>query len=356
MATIVDVARAAGVSVSTVSHVINGTRHVNADTAERVREAIHQVHFTPSTVARALKTSTTNSVGIAMSAFSNPYFSDIILAIERECAHLGLMPFLCDTADTPEEELRVVRALHQRRVDGIILAPSPDPSEAALTFIEEHGIPCVLVDRTPAPRFDQVGVENERGTEAMVTHLIGHGHRRIGYVAGQKGFTTAEERVRGYRSALDAARIGFDAALLVAATADTQEAAAAADRLLSLPEPPTAIATGNNMATIGAIAAIEARGLRVPDDVALVGFDDFEWADFFEPRLTVVAQPCQDIGRQAAKLLTARITEPSRPPETVRLAPQLVVRNSCGCTMPRHARPGIGGFRLRSGGAAEDEA
>src|SRR6202142_1391196 len=143
MSTIVDVARRAGVSVSTVSHVVNRTRHVNADTARLVEEAIAFVRFRPNALARSLKRASTDSVGIAMSVISNPYFSDIVCAIEAECARLGLMVFLSDTQDDPDRELNVVRALHQRRVDGIILAPSPDPQQRSLRYIEAMGIPCV---------------------------------------------------------------------------------------------------------------------------------------------------------------------------------------------------------------------
>ena len=161
MATIVDVARRAGVSVSTVSHVVNRTRHVNADTARLVEEAIAFVRFRPNALARSLKRASTDSVGIAMSVISNPYFSDIVCAIEAECARLGLMVFLSDTQDDPAQELKVVQALHQRRVDGIILAASADPENHAVNYLSDNRIPFVLVDRFVSPRFDQVGVQNK---------------------------------------------------------------------------------------------------------------------------------------------------------------------------------------------------
>src|SRR3984893_8715683 len=166
--TIVDVARKAGVSVSTVSHVVNQTRRVLPQTAKLVEAAIASVGYQTNTLARSLKTATTKSVGIAISAISNPYFSDIICAIETECARLGLMVFLSDTQDDPDRELSVVKALHQRRVDGIILAPSPDPQQRSLNYIESVGIPCVLVDRMPSERFDQIGVKNREAMELLV--------------------------------------------------------------------------------------------------------------------------------------------------------------------------------------------
>lgn len=331
MSTIVDVARRAGVSVSTVSHVVNGTRRVNADTAQLVEEAIAFVGFRPNALARSLKRASTDSVGIAMSVISNPYFSDIVCAIEAECARLGLMVFLSDTRDDPAQELKVVQALHQRRVDGIILAPSADPDRRAIKYLDESRIPFVLVDRLLSSRFDQIGVQNKSAMQLLVAHLISHGHKRIAFVAGQPGFSTARERTQGYKAALKAGGVAYDEALLVAANPSTQSAAASTRKLFELADPPTAVATGNNLATIGAMHGLRELGLRVPDDVALVGFDDFEWADYFEPRLTVVAQPCQEIGRDAASLLIERITKPDGKRRTIRLKPRLVVRTSCGC-------------------------
>jgi len=284
MATIVDVARRAGVSASTVSHVVNGTRPVRPETSRLVEEAIAATGYSPNSIARSLARQATNSVGIAISAISNPYFSDMICAIESECARLGLMVFLSDTQDDPDQELRVVQALHQRRAMAL-----------------------------------------------LVEHLIGHGHRRIGMIAGHPGFATTLERVDGFHSVLRRHGIAADPALLSGGSGSVAAAATATSRLLGLVARPTAIVAGNNLATIGAMRAIRAAGLRVPADIALVGFDDFEWADCFEPRLTVVAQPCVELGRRAAALLIERIRNADAPRRTIRLQPTLVVRTSCGC-------------------------
>ncbi len=332
-ATIADVARRAGVSVSTVSHVVNGTRAVRPDTTRQVEQAIGETGYRPNTIARALARSATNSVGIAISALGNPYFSDIICAIERECARLGLTVLLSDTLDDPAQELRVVQALHQRRVDGIILAASPAP-DAALAYLEESGTPCVLVDRLPSRKFDQVGVHNTRAMRALVEHLIGHGHRRIGMVAGQPGFATTTERVAAFRATLRAHGLAADPALVHEGSADVAAATAATRRLLARPDPPTAIATGNNLATIGTMRALREAGVRVPADIALAAFDDFDWADCFEPQLTAIAQPCALIGRRAAALLVERVRNAETPRRTFRLDAALVIRNSCGCNTP----------------------
>jgi len=328
--TIIDVARKAGVSVSTVSHVINRTRRVMPETRRLVEAAIESVDYRPNTLARSLKTASTASVGIAISAISNPYFSDIICAIETECARLGLMVFLSDTQDDPERELAVVQSLHQRRVDGIILAPSPDPQQRAQRYLENVGIPCVLVDRLPNERFDQVGVRNREAMELLIGHVASFGHRRIGFIAGHPGFVTTLERIDGYKSALARHGLAFDPSLLITGSASTASATASTHAVMTGPRPPTALATGNNMATIGAMRAVRALGLRVPEDLSVVGFDDFEWADCFEPRLTLVAQPCDEIGRRAAALLVERIAAPDGQRRTIRLDAALNVRDSCG--------------------------
>jgi len=330
VATIVDVARKAGVSVSTVSHVLNGTRRVAPGTARAVQAAIDAFGYRPNLMARSLKAASTRSVGIAISSISNPYFSDIICAIETECARLGLMVFLSDTEDDPARELEVVQALHQRRVDGVILAPSPDPERRVLKYLREARLPCVLVDRMPDTDFDQVGVNNREAMRRLVEHVAGRGHERIGYVGGHPGFETTLERIEGYRDALRGRGIAADQRLLVTGSGTTASATVAAERLLALPDPPTALVGGNNLATIGVMKAVRGRSLRVPKDISVVGFDDFEWADCFEPRLTLVAQPCAEIGRRAAFLLMERIAAPQGARRTIRLEAAIVERESCG--------------------------
>jgi LacI family transcriptional regulator len=327
--TISDVARRARVSTSTVSHVVNGTRLVSPEKTALVNEAIAATGYQPNALARSLARNVSNYVGIAISAITNPYFSDIICAIENECANLGLLVFLADTRDEPGHELAVVQALQERRVDGIILAPCGDPENRTVRYLEKSGIPTVLVDRFAESAFDHVGVENKQAVADLVSHMAGLGHRRIGMLGAQAGFSTTRERINGYRLGLKRNGIDFDADLLHPSSHNFEAAQNAAAALLKLPDPPTGIITGNNLTTIGAVAAIRKAGLRIPQDISLAGFDDFEWADYFEPRLTLLAQPCNEIGRRAAQMLVERINGLSSAPRSVRLKSTLVVRDSC---------------------------
>jgi LacI family transcriptional regulator len=329
MTTIAKVAELAGVSVSTVSHVMNKTRYVSAEKVNRIQEAAEALGYIPNTLARSLKISSTGTVGLAISAISNQYFSDIICAIEAECSRRNLTVFLCDTQDDPEREFAIVRQLHQRRVDGIILAPSDDPRKS-LDYLFERRLPCALVDRLPDDRFDQIGLDNVAAITELVDHAASFGHSRIGFITGHPGFTTTMERIEAFRAAVEARGLKPLAQLVEDGSKTTDHAARSAHALLSLPEPPTAIIACNNLSMIGLMRAVRERQLHIPSDLSVLGIDDFEWADYFEPRLTLMAQPCAELGREAADLLIKRIGSPDRLPRTVRLKPALRMRESCG--------------------------
>ncbi|MBY5317925.1 MULTISPECIES: LacI family DNA-binding transcriptional regulator [Rhizobium] len=331
MATITDVARVAGVSVSTVSHVVNGTRHVNDATAALVRQAIETLGFVPNAVARSLVRSSTDAVGIAISISTNYYFNDIVSSIERACAAIGQLVFLCDTQNDPETELRLVRELVQRRVDGVILAPSGDPENRAIDYLKSSRMPFVLVDRLTVADADGVCLDNETAMETLIDHLVGHGHRRIGLIAGEPGLLSTIERVRGYVGAMRKHGLEIDRSLMSEGNANSADARQSALEILSRADRPTAIASGNNLATIGVMRAVRDLGLRISEDLALIGFDDFDWADCFEPRLTVMAQPSEMIGMQAAEMLSRRIKSSTEDVRQVRLPAKLVIRRSCGC-------------------------
>lgn len=331
MATMEDVAREASVSMTTVSHVLNGTRKVNPETEAAVREAMQRVGYVPNTVARVLAGAASRTIGVAISALTNHYFSETVRAIETECARNGLMMFFADTHDDPEHELKVVQSLHQRQVDGIVLAPARDAERRTVQYVTANHIPVVLVDRLVPSDLDQVGVENKRSSMQLVMHLIEHGHKRIGLISGAPGLSTSEERVAGYRAALKKADIPFEEELVRCGESLLEPARLATRELLALRRPPTAIMAANNLMTIGAMHALRDARMDVPGKIALVGFDDFDWADYFSPRLTVVAQPLEELGARSVQLLMKRIKEPNDKPHILRLTPSLRIRNSCGC-------------------------
>lgn len=326
-----DVAREAKVSVSTVSHVLNRTRKVHPTTVKRVRAAIRATGYVPNSVARALAGGSTRTIGVAISALTNHYFADTVRFIEAECAKHNLMIFLADTHDDPVQELRVIRAFHQRRVDGIILAPTMYPDNRGLDYLTSKRIPSVLIDRIVQGPFDQVGVENVISCSQLTAHLISHGHRRIGFVAGAAAISTSIERLHGYQSALQNANILLDRALVCCGESKNEPARHSVHALLQVDPRPTALVVSNNLMMIGAMLALQDAQLAVPDDIALVGFDDFDWAGLLNPQLTVLAQPLEKIAIKAVELLRRRIAKPDVGFELVRFAPELKIRQSCGC-------------------------
>jgi len=328
--TMADVARAAGVSVSTVSHVVNGTRNVSRKTALAVRAAIETTGYTHDRIARSLATGRTLTIGLAMSALSNPYFAEVAHAIEGAAAAAGYSLLLAETHDDPDHELRAIQDILGRRVDGIIIAPSTNPT-ATLKLLEKRRVPTVALDRVVDAEIDQVATENVAPTGQLVTHLAALGHERIAMVAGRRGLSTTEERIEGYQRALAAAGLPFDPDLLKHGESEDGPAEAALNQLLSLQHPPTALLVANNKMTIGVMRGLRQAGLQVPADIALVAFDDFEWADLFQPRLTTIAQTNARIGHEAVEMLLTRIADPSLPARKIRLEPRFVHRESCGC-------------------------
>ncbi|MGV9790184.1 LacI family DNA-binding transcriptional regulator [Streptomyces sp. NPDC003435] len=341
MSTMADVARSAGVSVATVSHVLNGTRPVLPHTRQAVLDAVDALGYTPNSLARSLVTSRTRSIGLAVSAISNPYFTEILQGVEAAALEAGYSLLIADPHDDPGHELKVVQLLHERRVDGMIVAPSAEPG-GLVAYLRRQAVPTVLLDRVlPADSedeqgsFDQVCAENSGPMAELVTHLAALGHRRIGLVAGLPGLSTTSERIAGYRRGLGAAGLPLDEELVVSGSSESTGAERATAALLSLPGAPTALVTANNAMTIGALRALRGRGLDVPGDIALCCFDDFAWADLFAPRLTAIAQPSRELGARAVGVLLERLAAPDRAATTVRLPCVLVHRASCGCPEPR---------------------
>ncbi|MGK5642816.1 LacI family DNA-binding transcriptional regulator [Streptomyces sp. URMC 126] len=330
MATMADVARHAGVSVATVSHVLNETRPVRPATRDAVRAAIAELGYTHNTLARSLVTSRTRSIGLAVSAAGNPYFTEIFQGVEASTLEAGYSLLTADPHDDPGHELKTVRLLHERRVDGMIIAPSADPA-ALLDHLARTRVPAVFLDRLVGDAHDQVCAENEAPTARLTGHLAERGHTRIALVAGAPGLSTTTERIAGYRRGLAEAGLPHVPELVVDGDSRAEGAERAVERLLALAQPPTALVTANNAMTIGALRALRAARLSVPGDMALACFDDFSWADLFEPRLTAIAQPSREIGAAAVRLLLDRLAEPGRAPRTVRLPCAFVHRSSCGC-------------------------
>jgi LacI family transcriptional regulator len=326
MITIREVAQHAQVSVTTVSHVINGTRFVSEEAKARVQAAIAALHYVPSAVARSLKSSRTHTVGMMIPNNSNPYFAEIIRGIEDTCFAAGFNVILCNSDDDPHKQAAYVRVLSEKQVDGLIVLSSGGDPEL-LDTLRGASMPQVVVDREIDDlAADLVEVDHEGGARLAVEHLVGLGHARIACIAGPLALSPARQRVQGWRSALQAAGLACDDAL-VADGAFTAAGGFAAMRAL-LAHRPSAVFASNDLMAIGAICAAAEAGLRVPQDLSMIGFDDIALAAYSNPPLTTIAQPKHQTGELAAQLLMQRIAQPGRPLQREILRPSLVLRRS----------------------------
>ncbi|MEV5711507.1 LacI family DNA-binding transcriptional regulator [Actinoallomurus sp. NPDC052274] len=321
-----DVARQAGVSLKTVSRVVNGEVGVRPDTAEKVNEAISALGFRRNDIARVLRGGKrTRSLGLVIKDVANPFYSQIARGVEEVARLHDLFVISGCSDEDPARERHLIRSLCERRVDGLLVVPSAADHRYLIPELK-MGTAAVFMDRPPeeAIRADVVLIDNVGGARSAVEHLIAHGHRRIACLADLHGIFTARERRRGYDEALHAHGIPVDESLVRLGPHDVAGAEAATAELLALGDPPTAVFTGNNRLTIGALRAIQAAGTRT----ALVGFDDFELADMLATPVTVVAHYPAEMSRRAAELLCRRMDGEDLPPQRVLLPTRLIVRGS----------------------------
>jgi len=327
-----DVARLAGVSASTVSHVLNGTRNVDRGTRLRVEAAIEKTGYRRNVVARSLAAGRTHTVGLSISALTNPYFGNLVHAVERALSDAGYVLVVGDSHDDVDSEKRLTDSLLDRKVDGMIVAPAAGSERVTLPMIARTRTPLVLIDRAVDDGHDQVGPENFESARCLTRHLLDLGHRRIGAVRGLAGISSTVERFDGYRAAFADHGVAVDPALVLDGRSSTDVAETQVRELLSRADRPSALVSLNNSMTIGALKAVRGLGMSIPGDIAFVCFDDFEWSDLFEPRLTAAAQDVDAIGSTAVELLLRRIRGSDEPPQRIRVPTTLHHRNSCGCT------------------------
>jgi LacI family transcriptional regulator len=339
--TVRDVAKRAGVSTSTVSHVVNRTRFVSDELRERVLTAMRELDYEPNAAARMLSLKRSETLGLIVADIRNPFFASVARGVEDVAQEHGYTVVLCNSDEDLAKETACLKALQSRQVDGVVLA-SAGVADAYVTRLVHAGYPIVLVDRElPGLGVPAVLLDNEGAACSAVEHLIASGHTRIGMLSGRPSISTTTERIAGYQRALRAAGLESDNRLVISGRSTSEGGAEAAHALLDLDPPPTAIFSGNNLMSIGALQAIASRGLSVPDDVALVGFDDFPfpWSDAFRPHLTTVAQPTYELGRRSAEVLVQLLRGSGLPAERrIVLDGKLVIRESSGALLQRVPR------------------
>lgn len=333
MATIKDVAASAGVSVATVSHVINESRFVSEETKVRVVTAIAELGYRRDGIARSLRRNRTGTIGAVVSDITNPFFSDLVKGIENTIHALPdrLNVILCNSEEDEARERELLDILMEKRVDGLIIAPAGG-NLAYFEALGAEGPPLVFVDRVlPKVAADTVTISNLSASEEAVRHLIERGYERIAVVRASLQASSIEERVEGYRRALAKAGRQIQPEWVLESASNIDAAHDAGRKLLSLSPRPDAVFTTNNFMTLGLVRALNEAGLSTPDDIAVVGFDDFQWAEAFRPRISAIAQSGYAQGVEAARLLSARISKTESGPPVHRLIEtKLIVRESSG--------------------------
>lgn len=328
MSTIRDVARLAGVTPTTVSHVMNGTRFVREETSARVRAAINELNYQPNKLARSLRRKISHTIGLVVPDNINPFFAEVARGIEDVSFARGYSVILCNSDSNLEKELYYINVLVERQVDGIVLVSAGVGTQHILT-LQERRKPVVVVDREiTGVDVDSVLTDNWGGGYKATDHLIKSRHRCIGCITGPSELTPSAERVAGYKQALGESGLAWKESLIVKGDFQSAGGYHAIEKLLSLPEPPTAVFVCNDMMAIGAMTRAIELGYSIPENLSIVGFDDIELASYTNPKLTTVAQPKYQIGTVATETLIQRIEDRSSPSERQVLPTELIVRNS----------------------------
>ncbi len=330
MATIHDVARRARVSASTVSHVVNGTRYVSEATRARVEDAIAALGFRPNALARSLRRGKSHTLGLILPDSANPFFAEMGRELQTSAFEAGFSVVLCNTENDREKERLYLNVLVRNQVDGILLVATGDRSHF-LDGTLGNRLPLVTLDREATrPGLDSVIADHLSGGLLATRHLLALGHRRIACIAGPARLSSSEQRLAGWRKALAEAGVRPTDDLVHHGDFHPESGWAAARRFLRGAPPPTAVLACNDLMAFGVLRAADELGRSVPEDLAVVGYDDIELSRYTVPPLSTVAQPKREMAREALRLMTRRIEAGPLRPQKRRLPVSLVVRQTCG--------------------------
>ncbi len=325
-----DVARLAGVSTSTVSAVVNENVPVSEDRKQRVLRAMSALHYQPDEIARSLKKGRTKAIGIVVPDITNAFYPEVVRGVEEAAQAEGYAVFLCDSQEDAARENDHLLALFSRRVDGVLLACCRD-SISYETTLRLH-VPCVFVDRLPTSKSEgTVSTDNVQAGYLAARHLLDLGHRKIAMIVGTLALSPHRDRLEGFRKAMQEANLPIRDEYLVQGDVQIQSGFDATQKLLGLEPRPSAIMASNNKLLMGLLQALEENKTKVPQDMSVVGFDDYAWNKYLSPSVTAIAQPTFEMGRRAFGLLHQlmnRDEASDSPSKHLRLAAELRVRNS----------------------------
>ncbi|AIJ08184.1 MULTISPECIES: ribose operon transcriptional repressor RbsR [Edwardsiella] len=329
MATMKDVARLAGVSTSTVSHVINNNRFVSDSVRQRVLEAVQQLNYAPSALARSLKMNQTHTLGMLVTTSNNPFFAEVVRGVERSCYERGYSLILCNTEGDPARMSQSMETLLQKRVDGLLMMCTENFRPAQEMIARYPALPTVMMDWALFDGQNDIIQDNSfLGGQIATRYLIERGYTRIACLAGPKDKSPSCQRLEGFLYEMKQAALPVPPEYILFGDFEFAGGVQAMKQLLTLPTPPHALFTGNDAMAVGVYQVLFEAGLRVGDDVAVVGYDDIELARYMSPPLTTIHQPKDELGELAVDTLVHRLKHPTREPQTLVLTPQLIERGS----------------------------
>jgi LacI family transcriptional regulator len=331
MSNIREVAKRAGVAPITVSRVVNNSGYVKPETRARVEAVIAELQYVPNSLARSLRFNQTHTIALVLTDVTNPFWTTVARGVEDAASEQGFTMFLCNTDESEAKQTRYLNVLLEKRVDGILLVPvgsNPDP----IDLIQQQGVAVVVLDRRVShPAVDVVRGDSELGAYQLTRLMLEQGHQRIALLTGPRDVSTSEDRVSGYRRALTGAGLPVAPELIHYGTFSQAAGYELMRQALNTMPWPTGVLAANNFIAMGAMRALRDIGLRIPEDITLVAFDDLPATLIIDPFLTVVAQPAYHMGQRATQLLLARLSgQTASPPQEIVLPTELVVRRSSG--------------------------
>jgi LacI family transcriptional regulator len=327
-----DVSKLAGVSTATVSNALNGTKNVSDDVRDKIYKAIRELNYQPNIVAKSLRVQESRIIGVLISDIANPFFSNVVRGIEEELAKSDYNILLCNTESSVEKERKYLEVMIGKRVDGLIVSSAGNTGDY-FRSLETTGVPIVFLNRCPEfMNSDVIMTNNIMGAYSATEHLIRHGYSRIAIITGPSSISTGKDRLIGYKRALEDYGLTELGQLQKEGRFTIQSGYERMKELMEQEVKPDAVFISNNSMTLGAYKYLKEANIRIPDQIAVLGYDDPDWADIVEPPITTVRQPAYPLGVQAANLMLARIQDKQVKREIMYMDTTLVIRRSCGCT------------------------
>lgn len=328
MISIKDVARVAEVSVSTVSHVVNETRFVAPKTKKKVKEAIRELGYQPSSLAGALKSNRTKTIGMLVTSSTNPFFAEVVRGVEEDCYRSGYSLILCNSGEQPGRQSSYLDTLRQKRVDALVVMTVNRGPQFQQTLGSLVDLPKVVLDSKPFPNACAIGDDSVLGGRLATKHLIERGIERIGCLTGPQDHPRSRERLSGFETAMHEAGLAINPDWIVAGELTALGGYNATTQMLDSGAQPQAIFAFNDLMVMGAYRAIMERGLSIPGDISIMGYDDHEIASYLFPALTTIRQPSFDLGLEAAEILIRHLETKVEIPSLIHLTPELIIRDS----------------------------